>query len=123
MALPTPTCWFQCLLVTGMYTCSWPVKELTACLSCLWHAAQQLLGICLAAHGPEQQSGLMQITTCDPKADPDTYMQASANRKAHHSLQKAVSYWQMLTMSSAFRNWRETCWVSPPQFLETYACP
>ena len=38
-------------------------------------------------------------------------IQAAAKRKEHQSLQKALSYWQMLTLSTAFCNWRETCWV------------
>ena len=39
------------------------------------------------------------------------HVQVAGKQRSRSSLQKAMSYWTMMAVSSAFREWRQTCWV------------
>ena len=39
-------------------------------------------------------------------------MQVAAKQRQRSSVDKALGYWRMMAASSAFRQWRETVWVS-----------
>ena len=40
-------------------------------------------------------------------------VQVAARQKQRSSVQKALGYWRMMAASSAFQQWRQTCWVRP----------